>query len=170
MLDRKSMSDIALENAAAYATRHHLRLVERLGFGIHGTVHVAEHEGKQDQSAIKALNSTEFYLRERAVYERLRDAGVSEVLGFHVPQLLRADDELRVIEMTIVTRPFVLDFAGAYLDARPEFSEEIWSEWESQKREQFGDQWRIVEQVMSAFEELDIYLVDISPSNVAFAH
>jgi hypothetical protein len=30
---------------------------------------------------------------------------------------------LWVIEMTIVTRLFVLDFAGAYLDARPEFSE-----------------------------------------------
>jgi len=64
----------------------------------------------------------------------------------------------------------VLDFAGAYLDARPEFSEEIWTEWELQKREQFGDDWRIVEKVMSAFEELDIYLVDISPSNVGFAH
>jgi hypothetical protein len=164
------MSDIALTNAAAYAARYHLRLVERLGFGIHGTVHVAEHEGKQDQSAIKAFDSVEFYQRERAVYERLRDADVSEVLGFHVPQLIRADDDLRVIEMTIVTRPFVLDFAGAYLDARPQFSEEIWTEWELQKREQFGDDWRIVEKVMGAFEELDIYLVDVSPSNVGFAH
>ena len=92
------------------------------------------------------------------------------MLGFHVPQLIRADDDLRVIEMTIVTRPYVLDFAGAYLDGRPEFSEEIWAEWESQKREQFGDQWGIVEKVMSAFEGLGIYLVDISPSNVGFAH
>ena len=80
------MADIALTNAAAYAERHRLRLAERLGFGIHGTVHVAEYEGKQDKSAIKALNSAEFYLREREVYGRLRDAGVSEVLGFHVPQ------------------------------------------------------------------------------------
>jgi len=103
------------------------------------------------------------------VYERLREAGVTEVLGFHVPQLIRADDELSVIEMTIVTRPFVLDFAGAYLDARPEFSEEIWAEWESQKREQFGDGWRTVEAVMDAFEELGIYLVDISPTNISFA-
>ena len=163
------MSDIALTHAAAYAARHHLRLAERLGFGIHGTVHVAEHEGKQDQSAIKAFNAAEFYLRERAVYERLREAGVTEVLGFHVPQLIRADDELSVIEMTIVTRPFVLDFAGAYLDARPEFSEEIWAEWESQKREQFGNGWRTVEAVMDAFEELGIYLVDISPTNISFA-
>jgi hypothetical protein len=163
------MSDIALANTAAYAARYHLRLAERLGFGIHGTVHVAEHQGKQDQSAIKAFNSAEFYHRERAVYDRLRDARLTEILGFHVPQLIRADDDLQAIEMTIVTRPFVLDFAGAYLDARPEFSEEIWAEWESQKREQFGERWRIVQAVMNAFEEMDIYLVDVSPSNIAFA-
>jgi len=129
---------------------------------------VAESEGKQDQSAIKALNSADFYLRERVVYERLREVGVFEVLGFHVPQLIRADDQLWVIEMTIVTRPFVLDFAGAYLGRRPEFSEEIWAEWEAQKRDQFGPRWRTVERVMSAFEELGIYLLDITPNNIAF--
>jgi len=28
---------------------------------------------------------------------------------------------LWIVEMTIVTRPFVLDFAGAYLDERPDY-------------------------------------------------
>jgi hypothetical protein len=162
------MSDIALENAGAYAARHQLRLTERLGFGIHGTVRVAEDNIKKDKSAIKAHNSATPYFRERAVYERLRDAGVSEVLGFHVPQLIRADDDLWVIEMTIVTRPFVLDFAGAYPDAPPEFSQEIWADWEAEKREQFGDRWTTVQAVMNAFEEFEIYLVDVSPSNIAF--
>jgi hypothetical protein len=118
--------------------------------------------------AIKAFNLAQFYLREKAVYERLRDAGVAEVFGFHVPQLIRADEELHVIEITIVTRPFVLDFAGAYLDALPEFSGEIWADWESEKRDQFGARWTRVRAVMNAFEELGIYLVDVSPSNVAF--
>ena len=172
------MSDIALANAATYAARQHLRLAERLGFGIHGTVHVAEHEGKPyylatkgssiELSAVKAHNSAESYRRERAVYERLRDAETTEVLGFHVPQFIRADDDLWVIEMSIVSRPFVLDFAGAYLDARPDFPEETWADWESQKREQFGDRWRKVQAVTDAFEELGIYLVDVSPSNIAF--
>jgi hypothetical protein len=128
------MSAIALQNATAYATQHQLRLADRLGFGIHGTVLVAEHEGKQDRSAVKAHNSPIFYRRERDVYKRLQEAGVSDVMGFHVPQLLRADDDLCVIEMTIVTRPFLLDFAGAVLDVRPEFSQEIWVEWETQKK------------------------------------
>ena len=42
------MTDIVLVNAIAYAARHHLRLTERLGFGTHGTVHVAEHESNHE--------------------------------------------------------------------------------------------------------------------------
>src|SRR5882672_728363 len=119
------MSEILAQCARLYASRHDLRLAERLGFGIHGIVFVVEDNSKSGQAAIKLHHSSEPYLRERRVYERLRDAGVSEVLGFHVPQLIRFDDALRVIEMSIVARPFLLDFAGAYLGAAPEFSEEI---------------------------------------------
>ena len=160
--------DIAVKNAGAYAARNALRLGERLGFGIHGTVHVVEHKIKRAKSAIKSYRVTEFYLRERAVYERLSDAGVSDILGFHVPQFIRADDDLQVIEMTIVTRPFVLDFAAAYVGAPPEFSADIWAEWEAEKQEQFGARWRAVRAVLDAFEDLGIYLADVSPSNIAF--
>jgi hypothetical protein len=163
------MSDIALEHAETYAARHQFRLTKRLGFGIHGIVLVAQEKVKKHRSAVKAHNSAEFYFREHAVYERLREAGVTEVLGFHVPQLIRAAEDLCVIEMTIVTRPFLLDFAGAYLDKRPAFSDEIWGEWESQKREQFGDRWKTVQAVINALEGLGIYLVDVTPANIAFA-
>lgn len=163
------MNDIALKKAAAYAARHRLQVAERLGFGIHGTVHVAEHLGNRDLSAVKAFNSPSFYAREVAVYRRLLQARVTEVLGFHVPQFIRADDDLSVVEMTIVTRPFVLDFAACALDVRPRFPKEIWDEWESQKRDQFGTRWRTVQAVMEAFEEWGIFLTDVSPSNIAFA-
>ena len=162
------IADIAIKNAGAYAARYELRLGERLGFGVHGSVHVVEHKIKKDKSAIKSHRAREYYLRERAVYERLRGAGISDILGFHVPQFIRADDDLQVIEMTIVTRPFVLDFAGAYVGAPPEFSEEIWAEWEAEKREQFGGRWTVVRAVMNALEDSGIYLVDVSPSNIAF--
>ena len=40
-----AMSDEAfIQNALAYAARHRLRLGERLGFGIHGIIYVAEHK------------------------------------------------------------------------------------------------------------------------------
>ena len=162
------IADITIKNAVAYAARYELQLGERLGFGIHGSVHVVEHKSKRAKSAIKSHRATEFYLRERAVYERLSGAGVSDILGFHVPQFIRADDDLQVIEMTIVTRPFVLDFAGAYVGAAPEFSADIWTEWEEEKREQFGARWATVRAVMSALEDLGVHLVDVSPNNIAF--
>jgi hypothetical protein len=168
LLDWTLMSDIASQNAAAYAARHQMVLVEQLGFGIHGTVHVAQLGSKPQQRAIKAFRSEDFYHRERSVYERLTEAGVSEVLGFHVPQVICYDRELMVIEMTIVTAPFVLDFAGAFLDARPQFSDEIWADWEAAKSDQFGPRWKTVQAVMDVFEGWGVYLVDVSPSNIRF--
>jgi hypothetical protein len=91
------------------------------------------------------------------------------ILGFQVPELFRADDILHIIEMSIVTRPFVLDFAGAYLDAPPDFPDETWLAWEAEKREQFEDRWPMVQRILGALEELDIHMVDVSPSNIAFA-
>ena len=63
------MSDIALQNAAAYAARYQLRLAERLGFGIHGTVHVVEYESKEDRSAMSVQSS----LRKFGVNGRLKN-------------------------------------------------------------------------------------------------
>jgi hypothetical protein len=70
--------------------------------------------------------------------------------------------------MTVVARPFVLDFAGAYLHTPPDFPAEIWIEWEAEKREQFDIRWPEVQAVLGELETLDIHMVDVSPSNVAF--
>jgi hypothetical protein len=102
-----------IQNALAYAARHELKLAERLGFGVHGIILVAEHKPHGGRTALKAHRETDPYLRERVAYERLRRAAVTEILGSNVLQFIRAADALRVIEMTIVARPFVLDFAGA---------------------------------------------------------
>ena len=85
-----------------------------------------------------------------------------------MPQLLRFDDELHVLEMTIVKRPFILDFAGAYLDRRPEFPPEVWAQWEEEKKEQFQDHWPMVERILAEFEGMKIYLLDVSPANISF--
>lgn len=162
------MDDVFIQNARTYASRHQLQLAERLGFGIHRIIHVAEDKSAGGKTAVKVHREVEPYFREVAAYQRLTEAGVTEMLGFNVPQLIRTDDELRIIEMTIVTRPFVLDFAGAYLDAPPEFSHEIWEEWESARREQFDANWPEVRAVLDALENLEVYMVDVSPSNIAF--
>lgn len=162
------MDDVFIQNALTYAARHQLQLAERLGFGIHGIIYVAEDKSAGGKTAVKVHRESEPFRRECEVYERLGEIGVATILGFNVPQLLRTDDELRIIEMTIVTRPFVLDFAGAYLDAPPEFSDEIWADWESGKREQFDVRWPEVQAVLAALEKWDVYMVDVSPSNIAF--
>lgn len=41
--------------------------------------------------------------------------------------------------MTVVTRPFVLDFAGAYLDRAPDYNAETIEEWRKEKVEQFDE-------------------------------
>ena len=107
------MDEVFIQNVQTYALRHQLQLAERLGYGIHRIIFVAENKSAGGKTAVKVHRETEPYQRERATYELLREIGVSKVQGFNVPQFIRADDELRIIEMTIVTRPFVLDFAGA---------------------------------------------------------
>jgi hypothetical protein len=163
------MSESLNRNALAYAGKHRLHLAERLGFGIHGIVLAAQRNpGLPPSSAIKIHRDSDPYFRERDIYLHLAEAGIRNILGFHVPQLVRWDDDLKIVEMSIVTRPFVLDFAGAYLFSPPEFSEEIWEEWLRQKRGQFGTRWEKVQEVLGFLETLDIHMVDVSPSNVAF--
>jgi hypothetical protein len=148
------MEQLLTQNAQAYATRHRYRLTERLGFGIHGIIFRTEGNPGTDDvaTAVKAHRFKEPYLRELSVYQRLHEAETTKILGFNVPQILGHDDELRVIEMSIVTRPFVLDFAGAYLDVPPEFLDETWAEWEAEKIDQFDDRWPKVQEVLAALE------------------
>jgi hypothetical protein len=162
------MNESLIPSARLYASRRELDLAEPLGSGKDGIVFVAKHKTKPADVAVKVLRWDEAYLREKQAYERLQELRVTSVAGFNVPQLIGFQDDLRVIEMTIVKRPFVLDFAGAYLDARPEFSEEIWTDWEAEKREQFEARWPKVQKILDAFQELGIYLLDVSRNNIGF--
>jgi hypothetical protein len=95
---------------------------------------------------------------------------IVEVAGFSVPQLIHHDDRLWVVEMGIVSPPFVLDFAGAYLDQRPDYPDEVMEEWQAGqagtvRRENVG----IVQNVMAHFARMGIYLADVKPGNISFA-
>jgi hypothetical protein len=163
------MNENLIVNAQSYATRRQLEIAEQLGSGKDGTVFVAKRKMANAKVAIKVHRFEEIYLREKLAYERLRKLEISSIRGFSVPEMADFDDNLRVLEMTIVKRPFVLDFAAAYLDRRPEFPAEIWAEWEAEKREQFEERWPIVQEILDSFEEIGMYLMDVSPANIAFA-
>ena len=155
--------------ARRYASRNRLAVdLPALGGGIHGQVFFVGGKAAPGGAAIKVFYLEEFFRREVLVYERLRDAGVKEVRGMAVPQLIRADVELLVLELTVVERPYLLDFAGAYLDdAAPQFEDEVWEIWEADKREKFGERWPEVKAVLAALEDYGVHMLDVNPGNVA---
>jgi hypothetical protein len=78
------------------------------------------------------------------------------------------DEEFRALEMTIVRKPFLLDFADALLDQTPDFSEDVLQQWEEDRAEIFGERWQEVTQVLAALRASGIYLLDINPGNISF--
>jgi hypothetical protein len=46
--------------------------------------------------------------------------------------------------------------------------DEVWEQWETEKVEQFGPRWPEVRSVLAALEDLDIYVLDVSPRNIRF--
>jgi hypothetical protein len=162
-----SFKDEPLRRAREYADLHGLALGKELGFGVHGVVLLAEKpaagERAKGQSAVKAHGSETPYVRERDVYLRLLECDVTRIRGCEVPQFIDCDDALWVLEMTVVTRPFVLDFAGAYLDRAPDFSEEVMADWRADKIEQFGSRWSEVQTILAILEMHGIFMEDVHP-------
>ncbi|HWL11182.1 MAG TPA: hypothetical protein VNQ76_22425 [Planctomicrobium sp.] len=121
-------------------------------------------------SAIKVFRYKSLYENEKAVYLRLDEHQIRFIEGFKVPRLLDFHDELLAIEMEVVTPPFVVDFAGAYLDRRPPYSEEELEIWEEERRELFGDErWEHVQSILASFRRFGIYLNDVKPGNITFS-
>lgn len=167
-----SITDGLISRARAYAQLKGLALGDQLGRGVHGIVFLTECQGQKATdsplSAIKAHQNEPDYWRERDVYLRLQEFGVNTIRGCRAPELIAYDDTLFIIEMTVVTRPFVLDFAGAYLDHSPDFSEEVLADWQVEKREQFGPRWGEVQAILRALEGFGIYMIDVNPGNISF--
>jgi hypothetical protein len=149
--------------ARNYADVMGRQIETELGFGYDGIVF-----STSCQSAIKALRFEKLYPRERDVYLRLQELGIVRILEFKVPNLLQWDDDFWVVEMEIVSPPFVLDFAGAYLDTPPDFPDDVMEAWHAEKKEQFGDRWPTVQAIMREFRKLGIYLADVKPGNIMF--
>src|SRR5438105_15610424 len=99
-----------------YVDRKGSVLGRTLGSGVHGSVFAVQNQTEPGLSAVKGFERAADYRRERDVYLRLHERALTRMRGCAVPEMIEFEDALWIIEMTIVTRPFVLDFAGAYLD------------------------------------------------------
>jgi hypothetical protein len=157
-------SDDIENRANQYSTARGMGLELRLGFGKDGYVF-----STSLRTAVKCHERRDSFEKELLCFKRLQAHGVDLICGHHVPRLLDSDNELMVIEMTIVTAPYLLDFAGAHLDNAPEFSPEVMEQWRLEKIEQFGDHWPDVENVLDLMKSrFGIHLLDVHPGNIAF--
>lgn len=155
-----SMGNIE-QRSLQYAISRGRILRNPLGSGYDGAV-LSTEEG----TAIKVFRYQKQYLQERDVYLRLHKFQFVEVCGCRIPSLIDFDDVANVVEMEIVQPPFVLDFAGAYLDTAPEFPEDVYQMWWDEKSEQFGEDWDLVQTIMAKFASKGIFLADVKPGNI----
>jgi hypothetical protein len=135
-----------------------------LGFGTDGCVWKTNRN-----SAVKVFEREANYQRERDCYRRLKSRGIQRCGRFEIPRLIDCDDVLLVVEMGIVSPPFLLDFAKAHLDRPPDFSPEVMAEWEAQQVEWFGDRWPQIRSALYTLERIGIYYRDVRPGNILFA-
>lgn len=154
--------------AESYALIRDFRIVQGLGRGIQGSVWMVNGKEGFHPWVLKIHRREPAYLRERACYHRLRETGTTEICGLNIPVLLRTDDEWRAIEMTLVARPFLLDFGTAWVDERPEFPPETWTSAEAAAAEKFGPDWPAVEEAVRRLEtETGVIMGDLHPGNVS---
>jgi len=151
-----------------YADRNTLAIGRQIGFGIHGKVWTLLSPPTGFQTAAKIFEEETPFERELSVYRRLEEGSVFRVGRCNVPILVDFDTDLLLIRMTLVERPFCLDFASAYLDDLPPYFPPFDEEWRREKENQFGpDQWPEALSVLRELESHGIFQTDVSPSNIA---
>lgn len=97
---------------------------------------------------------------------RLLAANVRESCGFAIPQLVDCDSQRKIIEMTTVRPPYILDFGKCYLDSAPIFTPEKWAYLYSEIQELYEDRYNEVMAAVRSLQKYGIYYYDIKPKNV----
>ena len=140
-------------------------VMELLGWGIDGVVFAHP----LVSNAIKVHKNQESFEKELAAYKRLSDRRVEKFMGFSVPQLMGHDRQLRVVELSIVKPPFLLDFAAATVDKKNDFSPEDMELWWQDVEHNFGDDYAIARDVFWGLKtDFGIYYWDLKPRNLCF--
>jgi hypothetical protein len=135
--------------------------VNRLGWGTDGAVWPTNAD-----TAVKAFDREKTYVAERSCYQRLDQHSIDRLCDCAVPTLKGFDDNLMVIEIGIVSAPYILDFGKTYLDSQPEHSPETMEDWENDQRERWEDRWPDVQLILWQLERIGIYYTDPNCDNI----
>jgi hypothetical protein len=155
------------QRAKEYATQYGFQILweRQLGFGNDGSVWETD-----QRSAVKAFERESNYIRERNCYQRLELLGIERVGELMIPRLIGFADDLLTIEIGVVFPPFLLDFGKAYLDHPPDYTPEVLADWESERRELFGERWPQVQEALGWLQSYGIYYYDAKPGNITFGN
>ncbi len=147
-----------------FCLRHGISLVRELGRGREGIVYETTRG-----TALKVHREDGGYRRERDAYLRLHDLDIQEIHGLTVPSLLNHDDACRILEITLVNPPYLLDFGSAWLDSPPDFPDEHISQWHEEIRDRFGSHFADAMAIVNALaQKAGIHLLDVNPDNIEF--
>lgn len=131
-----------------------------LGVGQEGSVWKTDRE-----SAVKVFDRIRNFDREVACYLKLKERDIDEIAGFTVPTLIDFDRDYLVVEMSIVSPPYLLDFGKSSL-SRPDYTPEQWAEYEEEKSSLFDGNWALVQSALSALKMYGIWYIDPTPNNI----
>ncbi len=121
-------------------------------------------------SAVKVFEHEKNFGDELECYQRFQTAGVEAISGFAVPELIGFHRQLQVLEIKIVSPPFLLDFGKVYLDSPPPYWDdaEIMDDWYAEGKENFGPRWGQVLSLIGMLQKYGIWYVDPKPGNIMF--
>lgn len=133
---------------------------EKLGSGQEGFVYRTSRK-----TALKVFEREQNFNAELKSYQILQALQVEQIEGFSIPQLLGFDEDRLVIELTIVTAPYLLDFGKVHFSP-PDFPSDAVAHDLQRCEEDFGEYWPIVLSALYDLQSMGIWYVDAKPSNI----
>lgn len=116
------------------------------------------------ETVVKVHRYHERFQKELATYRRLAERKIVRLKGFEFPQLVNYDEELHILELSIVSPPYILDFVEVSLGKEPgNFDLE---RIETQQSKQFGNDWPDVKRLLEALMQVGIYYDDVHNRNI----
>jgi hypothetical protein len=144
-----------------YCAARQQTAIADLGYGVDGYLWRVTGD-----SVIKVFRHDRQFDQELAVYQRLTARRIDRLQGFAVPILLNHDSEQRILELSLVSPPFVLDFAAAGLDAPPPGFDPDDPVWLAEKQRLYGGDWHDVKRLLDALRLYGIHFADVHLGNI----
>ena len=118
------------------------------------------------ETILKVHRYRERFQKELATYRRLAERSITRLKGFQFPQMVDYDEELNILELSIVSPPYILDFVEVGLGKMPGNFD--LDRIEAQQSKQFGKDWPDVRRLLEALMQIGIYYDDVHNKNIRF--